>query len=82
MVASEIDETRSNAASLGCGVATLRSNMNLIVDNRSARSTFEYTKYGHFHRLRVLISEIAKVLIGEQFSQFRMVQRSSPDAPL
>ena len=68
MVASQIDKRCSTAASLECGVVTLGSDMNLRVDDRSFRSTFECTQYGHFHRFHALIS-------GEQLSHIRMAER-------
>lgn len=57
------------------GFTTSGSDMNLIVDNRSARSSFECTQYGYFYRLRALTSKIAQVLGGEQFSPVRMAER-------
>ena len=56
------------------GVTTSGSDMNLIVDNRSARSSFGCTQYGYFYLLRALSSKIAQVLGSEQLSPVRKAE--------
>jgi hypothetical protein len=43
------------------GFTTSGSDMNLIVDNRSARSTSECTRYGHFHRRRAFMPSFRRL---------------------